>query len=173
MADLISVAVQELQAVESQLSVLKARADELRLFIRIGTALGSNSAVGVATGTASVTGASAVATVGNVAVTIDEPIKVRAIRGVERALRNGQPKTARQLVQELAAMGVVIGGQEPSSNLSAILSQQREKFRNERGQGYFLVEPQKTEPADAGTSAGSEWLDPSHAPSTGTATAAD
>jgi hypothetical protein len=61
----------------------------------------------------------------------------------------------------------------PASNLSAILSQQREKFRNVSGEGYFLVGPQKTEPVDAVTSAGSQWPDPLHAPGKGTATAAD
>ena len=188
MADLLVLAVQELQAVEGQLAALKARAEELRAFIKVGTALASNSGPAVtvmgsaaataggastATATATLSGVSAFGAVGQVTVVVSEPIKVRAIRGVEIALRNGQPKTARQLVQELAAMGMVIGGQAPASNLSAILSQQRDKFRNVKGEGYFLVEPQKTEPVDAETSAGSKWLDPSHAPGKGTATAAD
>jgi hypothetical protein len=189
MPDLIAVAVQELQAIEGHLAALKARADELRAFIKVGTALASNSASsghrdwnGNRDGNGSANAElpdnaavpiTVVGAVGQVGANVEEPIKVRAIRGVEIALRNGQPKTARQLVQELAAMGMVIGGQEPASNLSAILSQQRAKFRNVKGEGYFLVEPQKTEPVDAETSAGSKWLDPSHAPGKGTATAAD
>jgi hypothetical protein len=188
MSDLLAVAVHELQAVERQLSALKARADELRAFIKVGTALAANSgsppsvmgsaaatagSASTAAGTVAITGVGGFSAVGQAVATVQEPVKVRAIRGVEIALRNGEPKTARQLVQELAAMGIVIGGQEPASNLSAILSQQREKFRNVRGEGYYLVGSQKTEPADAVTTAGSRWLDPPFAPGKGTATAAD
>lgn len=183
MSDLLAVAAQELQVVEGQLAALKVRAEELRSFIKVGTGLAPKSANGsaaaggggtaTAVGTASLRGVSSLGAVGNISVTATEPIKVRAIRGVLLALRDGQPKTARQLVQELAAMGITIGGQDPASNLSAILSQQRTTFRNSKGEGYVLVEPQKTEPGDAVTSSGSSWFDPSHAPGKGTATAAD
>lgn len=185
MSDLIALAVQQLQAVERELAALKSRADELRAFISTGRQLAQNvtNATICATEspdttavhgdvTVSLVGLTMRAIAGSVVPAVQESIKTRAIRAAEAALRVSQPQTAPQLLQELYRMGTVIGGKKPAANLAAILSQSP-KFRNERGHGYVLNEPRKTEPVDAETSAGSAWFDPSNAPGKGTATAAD
>jgi hypothetical protein len=169
--DLIAIARRELALLERQLQRLRTREQELRAFIKVGSELRDAGAVSAPEPVSPLFAHSDIG-IENIA---DEhmPVRVRAVRGAKIILGRAQPKTARQMIAELAAMGVHIGGQDPPSNLAAILSK-TPGFRNIRGQGYFLVEPEKTEPVGGQTPTGSERLDLSDASDWGaTAIAAD
>ena len=73
---------------------------------------------------------------------MEEPRTAKSIilEAVTTILRRGQPKTTKQLVQELDALGVQIGGSDKVSNLAAMLSREKHLFHNVRGLGYSLVE---------------------------------
>ena len=83
----------------------------------------------------------------------DEPSPTSAIlEAAEMILAShGKPRLTGLLLIDLEGMGLVVGGGNPSSNLSAKLSQDRERFKNHgRGMGWGLVEWEgsQNEPGD-------------------------
>jgi hypothetical protein len=166
--DLIAVARQQLAAVERDIQDLQARAANLRSFIKTGAELTASIMCRESGDGISVTVElpQRPAEPGSLIAMAEalEPIGKRAVRAVKVLLQESQPRTARQLVEALKDQGVTIGGSDPPSNLAAILSQNKNVFRNVRGQGYFLADTQNVEPDDAPTSSGSVWLDPATAP---------
>ena len=63
--------------------------------------------------------------------------------GVETILKaNGQTMTTGDILSSLSERGITVGGGNPSSNLSAKLSKDGERFRSYgRGRGWGLVSP--------------------------------
>lgn len=169
--DVLLKAKDELQAIEGQLTALAARRSKLQDFIATYQSLmGVSASSGGAERTGQVEGAV------SAPESSSKTAKATILGAVTAILRRGQPKTTKQLVQELEAQGVQIGGADKASNLAAMLSREKQMFHNVRGLGYSLAETgsPKVEAAGAGTPAASGvWLDPSNAPSSGTATAAD
>ena len=172
--DVLLKAKGELQAIEGQMTALAARRAKLQDFVATFESLLAASAPSA--GAEGAEGAEGIGAGSPPCESTPKTAKATILGAVAAILRRGQPKTTKQLVQELDAQGVHIGGADKASNLAAMLSREKQMFHNVRGLGYSLVEtdPQKVEAAGAGTPAASGvWLDPSNAPSTGTATAAD
>lgn len=169
--DVLLKAKDELQAIEGQLTALSARRSKLQDFIATYQSLmGAPAPTGAGERTEPVVGTA------SAPESSSKTAKATILGAVTVVLRRGQPKTTKQLVQELEAQGVHIGGADKASNLAAMLSREKHLFHNVRGLGYSLAETgsPKVEAAGAGTPAASGvWLDPSNAPSSGTATAAD
>lgn len=88
-----------------------------------------------------------------------------AVEGTIELLRAaGKPLHTRDLLTELAARGVVVGGANPVANLSGFLSREKQRLANSRTYGWSLREARAADHAAA--------PDPSVSPN-GTPTLAD
>ena len=175
MPDILDPARRELAATEQQIELLMRKADALRRLIDQGQMILASAGIPVTIAqpvNVSVTlrGVEATATAG--AVKPIGSLKGRVTEAVEEILRAGQPKMARELLVMLNERGIEVGGKDPAANLAAIMANAKDRFRNERGVGYFIVDPPKTEPDDVGASPG-PLRNPSHAPDQGTVPATD
>src|SRR6266705_3479867 len=73
---------------------------------------------------------------------------------VELILSDGRRRTSRELLPELKARGVEIGGQDEVNNLAAYLSPEKDRFDSDRQKGGWglIRHPKKASPRDASTS---------------------
>lgn len=66
-------------------------------------------------------------------------------------LENGSPRHTPDLLKELSAQGIEVGGDKPEANLSAYLSRAKHYFVNDRRYGWSL---KKQTPEDVAASSG-------------------
>ena len=87
--------------------------------------------------------------------------KRHQIMGAVRViLADGKPRSTRQILEEMKAMGVEIGGSDELANLSAYLSREKTDFQASRKFGWTLFQVvQKAEPSGALTPEGSKSND--------------
>ena len=78
--------------------------------------------------------------------------------GCKDLLKGGDYKKAKQLVKELAELGVHVGGSNPTANLAAILARKKELFCNVAGKGYHLAILEDTPPVSLPIDVHPEYL---------------
>lgn len=135
------------QQIEAQMSALAAELEELRLCRRIYERLtASTAANALPAGSTQIVG---------FGLPSARTAKAQILAAVVEILGSGQPRTTKDLVQELEVRGVAVGGTDKVSNLGALLSREKQLFRNIRGRGYALLDmaAEKTEAAGADTPA--------------------
>ncbi|HEV2700787.1 MAG TPA: hypothetical protein VGV09_04095 [Steroidobacteraceae bacterium] len=86
----------------------------------------------------------------------DMTIRDRIILGCESILDDGKRRLSRELVPELAKLGVNVGGKDPAGNLAAYLSKEKDRFdSNIKLGGWSLTRlTRRANPGDADTSPG-------------------
>lgn len=90
-----------------------------------------------------------------VALGVGTTKKARILDTSEQILATSKRKTSRELIAELAAKGVEVGGADPINNLGAYLSPEKKRFSYDRKKGGWGLAPQKkASPNDAPTSKG-------------------
>jgi hypothetical protein len=67
-----------------------------------------------------------------------QPKQQQILDGVAAILSDGNPRHTNDLLAELTANGISVGGENPSGNLSAYLSRARDIFVSDRRNGWSL-----------------------------------
>lgn len=93
-----------------------------------------------------------------------QTMKARILSACETVLADGSRRFSRQLVLELAKVGVVVGGADPAANLSSYLSKEKDLFTSNLQLGGWTLTrlTQKVALANVQTAAGAG--NPSNSP---------
>jgi hypothetical protein len=80
----------------------------------------------------------------------------RIIEAADMVLSDGRRRLSRELLPELTKLGVIVGGKDPSGNLAAYLSREKERFHTDQKRGGWTLTRmmQKARPADVVATAG-------------------
>lgn len=85
-----------------------------------------------------------------------ETVKDRVLGGAEAVLIDGKRRRPRQLLEEMAKIGVTVPGRDPAANLSSYLSREKDRFESDQGLGGWTLKrlTKKASPYDAPTPQG-------------------
>lgn len=83
-------------------------------------------------------------------------VRDRIILGCESILGDGKRRLSRELVPELAKLGVIVGGRDPVGNLAAYLSKEKDRFDSNTKQGGWSLTrlTRRANPGDVDASPG-------------------
>lgn len=83
-------------------------------------------------------------------------VKDRILLAAESVLEDGKRRRPRQLLEEMAKIGVTVPGKNPAASLSSYLSKEKDRFETDPGSGGWTLKrlTKKTNPHDAPTSQG-------------------
>jgi hypothetical protein len=82
--------------------------------------------------------------------------KDRIILGAEAILQDGRRRRPKQLLEEMAKIGVTVPGKNPAAGLSSYLSKEKDRFETDPGSGGWTLTrlTKKANPHDAPTPQG-------------------
>lgn len=93
---------------------------------------------------------------GKIAASAAMTVKDRILSGAESVLEDGKRRRPRELLEDMARIGVTVPGENPAQNLSSYLSREKDRFESDPGLGGWTLKrlTKKANPRDAATSQG-------------------
>lgn len=150
-----------LESLMAEAQDLRARLEEIETLIRLATKYKLGTGAGTAiTSSANpakqITGAGVLTVLAAQMSGFGTTMKDKIINGSEHVLSDGKRRLSREIVADLAAIGVVVPGDDPAGYLATYLSKEKSRFTSDvKAGGWTLTRiVQKGRPGDVGASSG-------------------